>query len=199
MTSMSFFSQPLIVPAFLAGILFSGAIAAWARSLKLRGRLCPQCASTTVALFPGFPLRLLGSNLVKRWCTGCGWRGLAFRPAHERAGKGGEVRLNGSFKWGAAPPPPDGFFDWSGDEMGRSGSPPAEADPEGPELPLPGFEWRDQPRISEDAAFNWAQDEGPPPIPFKFAETPEPHQVEQEEAEPPPRRVMPNLGFRWRG
>jgi hypothetical protein len=192
MPSLTFFSQPLVIPAFLAGILLSGAIAAWARSLKLRGRLCPECASTTVALVPGFPLRLLGGSLVKRWCAGCGWKGLASQPAHERRGRGGKVRLNGSFKWGGTPPPPDGYFNWGGEEAEAQEliSRLEEMEPEGPELSLPGFQWRDHPRSPEGGGFNWAQGGGPPPIPFQFA---------GEEVQPPPRGILPKLGFRWRG
>jgi hypothetical protein len=225
MPSVSFFSHPLVIPAFLAGILLSAAVVAWIRSLRHRGRLCPRCSSTTVPLISGFPLRLLGPSLVRRWCTGCGWKGLASRPAHERAGKGGKIRLNGSFRWGSPHPPPNEFFSWSESENGtREGTPlPRKDDLEGPELPLPSFQWREEPRISEGAGFNWAQDDAPPaipfqfageeeeaespsledmpppPIPFRFAESSTSPAVRDEEVNPPPRRVLPNLGFRWRG
>ena len=224
MTVAPFLSHPLIIPAFLAGILLSGALAAWNRSLRLRGRLCPHCASTTVALLPRFPLRLLMRNLVKRWCPGCGWKGLASQPAHERRGRSGKIRLRRGFRWGAPLPPPKGFFNWSGQEAGgrsETQSPAGNPDPEGPELPLPGFQWRDDYANPGGTGFNWAgelpppanpfqfaqEEEGdasaagrkpPPPIPFRFADDPEP--VRQEGEVPPSSRgILSRLRFRWKG
>ena len=136
------------------------------------------------------------------------------------------MRLKGRFRWGAPLPPPDGYFNWNGEETEReeTTSPPETMDTEGPELPLPGFQWRDEPRTSEGAEFNWAEDGGPPaipfqfahedeeaeqpspertpppPIPFRFADDAEPPPGSEDDAQPPPPRgILPKLGFRWRG
>ena len=228
MESWPFLSQPLVIPAFLVGVLVSGAVVAWFRSVKRRGRLCPVCTSTTVSLVPGFPLRLLGTGMVVRWCPGCEWKGLAIRPSHERQSAGGKVRLKGSFRWGESPPPPEGFFNWSGEEArgaGEEGLSGMDTLPEdGSELPVPGFRWREKPPLSEGAGFSWGGEEepGPPPIPFQFAEeTQDPPPPPMEADSPPPipfrfadqpgtpgknpsknpdspRNVFPRLRFRWK-
>lgn len=163
-----------------------GAMLTWFRSVKRRGRLCPQCASTTVSLVPGLPLRLLGKGVVARWCAGCGWKGMGFRPSHESLGPGGKVHLKGSFQWGSPPPPPNGFFNWSGQKGQGPGlnsrddldSLPAE----GSEHTIPGFQWRDKP--ASPPSFQFADQPGdapkepeevdvPPPLPFRFADQPE--------------------------
>lgn len=222
-------SHPLVIPAFLVGVLVSGAVVAWFRSVKRRGRLCPDCTSTTLSLVPGFPLRLLGNGVVVRWCPGCEWKGLAIRPSHERQSAGGKVRLKGSFRWGTPPPPPDGFFTWSGEEAGRpeeedlSGKEPLPED--GSELPVPGFRWREKPPLSEEAGFSWGGEEGsgptpipfqfaeeaqdplppptetgsPPPIPFRFADQPTTAEENPSKSPNSPKRIFPRLRFRWKG
>ncbi len=200
----------LSIPAFVAGVVAAGVSVAWVLSLRRRGRLCPHCGATTVALVPGFPLRLLTRRLVRRWCAGCGWKGWALRPAHEGRDLRGKVRLNRGFRWGAQPPPPRGHFHWNRQESTSPDLPDEPASGEGEAhsaLPAtdPPFLFRGQHPSSDQVGFNWGagppsptdpfspreEEEtrpgevpSPPPLPFHFAE--EEGEIRPREVPPPP-------------
>jgi len=110
MQSGPFSFPPLVLPAFVAGLLISAGCITWILAIKRRGRLCPECSSTTLPLVPEFPLKLFMGAAVLRWCPGCGWKGIALRPPHERRSLGGKIRLGGGFRWGFRPPPKSGFL-----------------------------------------------------------------------------------------
>ena len=187
--------SPLVTSAFAAGILVAGIGVVRILRVKTRGRLCPQCGSTTVSLVPSFPLSLLGGRVLSRWCSGCDWSGLTFRPSHERRASDGRVHLRGGFKWGSPPPPPTQFFSWQGEENAPKESPgPANLDPKSNPAPTgpPPFQWKEDTRPPAQGGappplpFHFSG-EAPPPLPFRFSGgTPAPKGFRGPGSQPPP-------------
>ena len=170
--------SPLSVCCFLAGASIAWTGVTWVLSVRRRGRLCPRCHSTTIPLVPTFPLKLFGRGVTSRWCPGCGWEGIALRPAHERRSRTGKIRLRGGFRWGFRHPPPPGAFSWRG----------VPQDPG--EVPAPPDAWgrrRGEPQERRGA---------PGPYPSFGGSPPHAGGKERMEENPPP--IRPRLGFRWK-
>lgn len=169
---------PIWALCFLSGASISWAVVRWALSVRRRGRVCPRCSSTTISLVPGFPLKLLGRGVIPRWCPGCGWKGLALRPAHERRSITGKIRLKGGFRWGFRRRLPPGIFSW------REVRPAPGVFPTTPDV-------RDASRERPEEGRRAPESSSPLSIP-----RPDIEGGGMTEDTPPPNR--PRLGFRWK-
>lgn len=169
---------PLWALCFLSGASVSWAAVRWVLCVRRRGRVCPRCSSTTLSLVPGFPLKLLGRGVTSRWCPGCGWKGLALRPAHERRNLIGKIRLRGGFRWGPGQPGLPGVFSWR------------EARPNRGVFPARPDVWETSRKRSE------AGRRAPEPLSSSAESDPDFGDQGRMGDTPPPRR--PQLGFRWR-